>query len=400
MKLLYVGHTFPNSVGGPALQFVYEARALSKRGHRVRMVSYRLRLGEGERKGLRIDRRIPPGVAVRIALDVASPPHLFRYSSLVAESTVSALLEEIEDFAPSLIVTNFSSPREVLQALIGFYFKSVPYVLQFHGTDVAYYAQLPQFERLYKLAFSQAKGIVAVSEFVKKELVDLGVPSTRVRVFYPLIDCKWLKEYSKEKVKEFGQKWSENGSYKIVGYLGRISFAKGLDLLLEAVAMLLKRGIKIKLVMVGEGDVNSVLKRANDLEILKYVVHIPYIEHPGAVLKAFDFLVLPSKCSKHSKEAFGRVLAEAMCLGIPVIGSTCGGIYQDVIGENERGFIFKDGDALDLARVIVEVLSVLGTTDLQRKVDIARRWAIRNCSVTTQINLLESFYEKAAGIRS
>ncbi len=54
-------------------------------------------------------------------------------------------------------------------------------------------------------------------------------------------------------------------------------------------------------------------------------------------------LVLPSRC-----EGMGRVLIEAMAAGLPVVGSTAGGIPH-WIRDGETGLVFRSGDADELA---------------------------------------------------
>ena len=67
------------------------------------------------------------------------------------------------------------------------------------------------------------------------------------------------------------------------------------------------------------------------------------------VMNEFDVLVLPSRTGETWKEQFGHVLIEAMCMGIPVIGSTCGEIPH-VIGRDD--LVFPEGDALSLAKIV------------------------------------------------
>jgi glycosyltransferase involved in cell wall biosynthesis len=71
-----------------------------------------------------------------------------------------------------------------------------------------------------------------------------------------------------------------------------------------------------------------------------------------ATYPQFDAVVLPSVTLPHSVEQFGRVLAEAMSWGVPVIGSDSGAI-PEVVGP--AGLIVPEGNAPALAAAIQRI---------------------------------------------
>jgi L-malate glycosyltransferase len=80
---------------------------------------------------------------------------------------------------------------------------------------------------------------------------------------------------------------------------------------------------------------------------VRFVGPQPRSEIPGW-LRAFDMLVLPSRETRGWKEQFGRVLAEAMAVGTPCVGSESGAIPW-VIGATGHTFSVGDPRALALA---------------------------------------------------
>jgi glycosyltransferase involved in cell wall biosynthesis len=54
-------------------------------------------------------------------------------------------------------------------------------------------------------------------------------------------------------------------------------------------------------------------------------------------------------------EPFGRVLAEAMAVGRPVVGARCGGI-PEVVGDGVTGFLAPSGDVKSFAECVVQLL--------------------------------------------
>ncbi len=131
-----------------------------------------------------------------------------------------------------------------------------------------------------------------------------------------------------------------------VGFLGRFEPVKGLDVLLAAFAQLRSSA---SLVLAGDGSLRPLLGGAG----VHVLPSVPFEQVP-ALLKALDVLVLPSvTILPLHREQFGRVLVEAMAAGVPVIGSSSGGI-PEVIGE--AGLVVPEGDAPSLARAIDSVL--------------------------------------------
>jgi glycosyltransferase involved in cell wall biosynthesis len=131
-----------------------------------------------------------------------------------------------------------------------------------------------------------------------------------------------------------------------IGFIGRFEPVKGLDVLLEAHRML---RLDAALVLVGDGS-----ERARLHGDKVYVLPPASYERVPSVLKALDVLVLPSvTILPQHREQFGRVLAEAMAAGVPVIGSSSGAI-PEVIGD--AGLVVPERDPVALAGAIEGVL--------------------------------------------
>lgn len=131
-----------------------------------------------------------------------------------------------------------------------------------------------------------------------------------------------------------------------VGFMGRLVKEKGIDTLLDALAMLPRDCVAV---IVGSGPYRgSLVQQSERLSLERRVRWIPSVtsmEVPK-YMSALDVLVLPSKTRRHWKEQFGRVLVEAMACGVPVVGSDSGEIPR-VIGH--AGLVFAEGDARALA---------------------------------------------------
>ena len=141
-----------------------------------------------------------------------------------------------------------------------------------------------------------------------------------------------------------------------IGFLGRLVPEKGIELLLSALQGLVNRGFKCHLILCGSGSQEKTLRQqAKALKIencVSWQEAIPHQEAP-AIISQFDVLVLPSRTIDTWKEQFGHVLIEAMAMGIPVIGSTCGEI-PNVIQHDE--LIFPEEDVKELIAILERMI--------------------------------------------
>lgn len=138
----------------------------------------------------------------------------------------------------------------------------------------------------------------------------------------------------------------------VIGYIGRIIQMKGIDTLIEAAA---KLNFPYKLLIVGQGEDKPLFESlALKYQINEKIVWIDAVppEKVPDYLNCMNTLILPSRTTSDWVEFFGRVLIEGMACEVPVIGSDSGEIPH-VIGD--AGFVFKEGDASELAEKIRKI---------------------------------------------
>jgi glycosyltransferase involved in cell wall biosynthesis len=131
-----------------------------------------------------------------------------------------------------------------------------------------------------------------------------------------------------------------------IAYMGRFVLEKGVDVLLQAAAML---PFDYRLILVGDGPAKSQWVRlAHELGIVSRIEWRGPVAHSGIPeqLRAADVVVLPSRTGTWWKEQFGRILIEAMACGVPVIGSNSGEIPRVIA---DAGLVFREGDPGALA---------------------------------------------------
>lgn len=139
-----------------------------------------------------------------------------------------------------------------------------------------------------------------------------------------------------------------------IGYYGRLVPEKGVDTLIDAIALLPHRP---RLVIVGAGaSLDDLKARASARGVGDRVTFrgtMPSDKIPS-FLHEVDIVVVPSRTRPNWKEQFGRVIVEAMSCGVAVVGSDSGEI-PNVIGD--AGLTFPEGDVAALAMQLGRLLN-------------------------------------------
>jgi glycosyltransferase involved in cell wall biosynthesis len=141
-----------------------------------------------------------------------------------------------------------------------------------------------------------------------------------------------------------------------IGFLGRLDYSKGIDLLFAAADQLRELELDFRITVCGSGSEEAKLKQiAENLSIADLIFWRGAVRHEQVPteLRNFDVLVLPSRTTSTWKEQFGHVLIEAMAMGIPVIGSSSGEI-PNVIGRSD--LVFEEGNFGELAEVLKRMI--------------------------------------------
>jgi glycosyltransferase involved in cell wall biosynthesis len=130
-------------------------------------------------------------------------------------------------------------------------------------------------------------------------------------------------------------------------YVGRLSWEKGVDLLLEAFSKL----PDVHLLVIGEGPEEARLKRlAKRMPNVHLLGPMPRAEALRHV-KGSDILIQPSR-----REGLSTAVLEAMALGVPVVASSVGGNVELII-DGETGRLIPPNDPSSLASAVEELLN-------------------------------------------
>lgn len=163
--------------------------------------------------------------------------------------------------------------------------------------------------------FQGAKSVIATSETERLELVEGGIAEERIVLRRNGLD---LSEFQTLPARgALRQKLDCNEKERLILFLGRLSFIKGLDLLVEAFSQV---NIEARLVIAGPNNEDGCLESVRGLIAglqLDHRVNVLGALYGGEKLEAMvdaDLFVLPSRY-----ESFGNAAAESIACGTPVL---------------------------------------------------------------------------------
>lgn len=180
------------------------------------------------------------------------------------------------------------------------------------------------------------------------------------------------------------------GEVPTVGFAGRLVAKKGVDVLLEAVALARRDVPDVRLVVAGDGpELPALRARADRLGLGGHVEWRGHLERP-AMERALEPAWVQSVPSVW-EEPFGMVAAEAMMRGTAVVASRSGGLTEFVL-DGETGVTVPPGDAPALAEALAGVLADRGHAE--RLGASARRFALAELGEERFTDRVLALYER------
>jgi len=175
----------------------------------------------------------------------------------------------------------------------------------------------------------------------------------------------------------------------ILGYAGRLHYVKGVDILLNAVALLVRQSVNYVLVLAGDGRQRASLERlAGKLQIKGNVKFSGTYDNVSEIMAACDIAVVPSRY-----DAFGRVALEFMRMKVPLVCSGRDGLAE-LVEDGVTALVPPENTAEEIARAVK--LLVKNKQLRQKLIDNAYEFS-KQFSISEHVSQIENIYREVLG---
>ncbi len=261
---------------------------------------------------------------------------------------------------------------------------NVPLVIHFHGYDAFQHDIIDRYSEAYRNMFDKASYVIAVSEDMRKQLINLGAPVDKVVLRPYGVDTSLFAAAQPEK------------SEKVLLFVGRFTAKKDPVSLLKAFDLARKTVTDAKLVMIGKGELyDLVLKTVDQLNLRDSVEIFGWqsSENVARQMRRARAYVQHSVFAPDGDSEGSPVsVIEAAGSGLPIISTRHAGIKESVI-EGVTGYLVDEGDWQGMGEYMIKLLN---DPDLAGKMGRAgREHILQNYDINRQMTELREVLEKA-----
>ena len=334
--------------GGAELSTVEIAEAIVRAGGRALVASAGGRLESGiARAG---------GEIVRLPVDAKNPVTML--------ANARALRRLVKSKGIDLLHARSRAPA--WSAFLAARSATLPFVTTYHGA----YSEQGPLKRLYNSVMARSDMVIANSAFTAHLIrARYGTSGDRIRVIHRGIDPDVFDPagVSEERMAQLQGQWNIASGARVILHPARLTIWKGQEVLIEAAAILRRRGRFGNAVVILAGDaqgrddyvhtLRTAIARHGLGDSVRLVGHV--VDMPAALRLAHVAVA-----ASVEPEAFGRVTIEAQAMGTPVIATRLGAPPETMLAgpsapaEQITGWLVPPGDAAMLAQALGHALSI------------------------------------------
>jgi len=226
-----------------------------------------------------------------------------------------------------------------------------------HGTTREDSVRYRVSRKMETYAFQHVDAVTCICEGLRADIVARGISPDKVSVIPNAVDIEKFPLGSPPDEALKAQLGLQGA--RVLGFLGSFYAYEGLDLLLDALPIILQQAPDVRVLLVGGGPQEANLKaQAKRLGIADKVVFSGRVahEHVNRYYDLVDLLVYARHAMRLTELVTPLKPLEAMAQGKLFIASDVGG-HKELIRDGETGVLFRAGDTQALARKVLDLLA-------------------------------------------
>jgi PEP-CTERM/exosortase A-associated glycosyltransferase len=225
-----------------------------------------------------------------------------------------------------------------------------------HGTATEGGLRYRCTKMLETYVFKQADAITTICEGLRADIISRGIPAEKITVIPNAVDIEHFPYGADPDQTLRTQLGLQNKT--VLGFIGSFYAYEGLPLLLEALSAILEKQPETRLLLVGGGPQESLIRqKTQELGLEQQVIFTGRVPHEQVqdYYNQVDIFVYPRLSMRLTDLVTPLKPLEAMAQGRLVVASDVGG-HKELIQNNVTGCLFKAGDANDLATTVLRLL--------------------------------------------
>ena len=225
-----------------------------------------------------------------------------------------------------------------------------------HGTATAKGPRYHTTRYLETRALRRADAITTISDGLRRDILGRKIPAEKVTLVPNAVS---VDQFSPSRAVDEGLAARLGvAGMNVLGFAGSFYSYEGLDLLLEALPKVLTAKPETKVLLIGGGSEEVRLRAISErLGLGGNVMFTGRVPHDEVrdYYQLIDILVYPRRSGRLTELVTPLKPLEAMAQERIVLASDVGG-HKELIEDGKTGYLFKAGDAGDLARRLLSIL--------------------------------------------
>jgi glycosyltransferase involved in cell wall biosynthesis len=289
------------------------------------------------------------------------------------QAAATVMEERLRELRPQVVIAA-SNYRTALPALIASRRLGIPFVYEVRGFwEVTRISREPEYEdtpayatqSLMEAKVAQlADHVFTLTGPMREELVSRGVPAGKIELLPN--SCDPQRFLPRERDRQLAARWSIPDGVPVIGYIGTFVDYEGLEDLALACALLKKRGIEFRLLLVGNENASgqdrgpiteqilSVARSEGFSEWLVMPGRVPH-EEVESYYSLIDIAPFPRKPLPVCEMVSPMKPLEALAMEKAVVVSSVQALVE-MIDDGNTGRVFEKGNVAALADVLNELI--------------------------------------------
>jgi glycosyltransferase involved in cell wall biosynthesis len=234
--------------------------------------------------------------------------------------------------------------------------------------------------------------ISVVDEMKEKLILEYSIDSEKITIVSNFEKLNFSTETENDDFK-----FDQNTFY--IAYIGGISPIRGLETVIHACELMIKKKKKIHFLVIGSGNINyekELYYLSNSLNLNNHITFLgqkPF-KKINYYMKNVDLNIIPHLKTEHTDHTIPHKLFQIFLSKAPILVSSCKPL-QRFIETTKGGYVFEAGNSINLSEKIIEIIE--NKNEKRLKAENAYKFTINNLSWEKEAKKLDLIYEKFHG---